>query len=65
MFMSLAVLCEFANSLDKREKSALVCKDEGHYALTCAILNIRKTTGEKNGHSCNHRYKSVAFHFDI
>lgn len=56
---------EFADSLDKRKKSPKVCKDNVHCSLTCTILSIRKSTGDRNGHSSNHRYKSVQFNFDI
>lgn len=56
---------EFADSLDKRKKSSKVCKDNVHCSLTCTILSIRKSTGDRNGHSSNHRHKSVQFNFDI
>lgn len=56
---------EFADSLDKRKKSSKVCKDNVHCSLTCTILSIRKSTGDRNGHSSNRRHKSVQFNFDI
>lgn len=63
--VSLAVFREFADSLDKRKKSSKVCKDNVHCSLTYTILSIRKSTGDRNGHSSNHRHKSVQFNFDI
>lgn len=47
MCFTLDVLCEFANSLDKRTKSSIVCKDQVHCSLTCTILCIRMTTSNK------------------